>query len=107
MNVDVIIVIGFAVLFHRMAALEHLSAWVWSVSSLGLSFVVMQVRPGVAPLIIAQLGLFGVMWWYNARRVRTRERGWAARREEEGRQQEARMKRAQDEIARERERRGE
>ncbi len=82
-----------------------MTAWAWAVASFGLSFVVMQLWPGFMAMILAQVGLFGLMWWYNARRADTREQQWAAKREQERRAQEERMRRAQEEIERDRQRR--
>ena len=102
MNFLLVVAIGFAVLFHRMAAYEHMSAWAWAIASFALSLAVTSLWTGFLPLILAQIGLFAAMWWYNAKRVNTRERGWAAKREHERRVRDERMRRAQEEIQRDR-----
>lgn len=107
MNLGIVIAAGFAILFHRMATHEHLSAWAWAVASFALSLIVTSLWAGFMPLLLAQLLLLGVLWWYNLRRIRERGDEWAARREEERRVRQERMRRAQEEIARDRERRGE
>jgi len=100
-----VVAIGFALLFHRMAAYERMTAWVWAVASIGVSLLAMWFWSGFAPLILLQVGLFAVLWWYNLRRVGRREQEWAAKREKERRLRDERMRRAQEEIRREREER--
>jgi hypothetical protein len=102
--VGLIVAIGFAVLFHRMAAYERLSPWMWAAASFALSMVVLLVM-GFAPVLFAQVALYGVMWWYNARKGGRREQDWAARREEQHHIEEERWRRAQEEIQRDRKRR--
>jgi membrane protein implicated in regulation of membrane protease activity len=103
-NPTIVIAAGFAVLFHRMAAHEHLSAWAWAIASFALSLIVTSLWAGFMPLMLAQLLLLGVLWWYNMRRVGQRGDEWAARREEERRVRQERMRRAQEEIERDRQR---
>lgn len=105
MNFLLVVAIGFAVLFHRMAAYEHMSAWAWAIASFALSLAVTSLWAGFLPLILAQIGLFAAMWWYNVKRVDTRERHWTAKREEDRRMRDERMRRAQEEIQRDRARR--
>jgi hypothetical protein len=102
MDFRFLVAVGFVLLFHRMAVYERITGWAWAVASLALSLVVMVTWAGFLPIILAQLGLFGLMWWYNARKVDERHRELAARREAERRAQGARRKWAQEEIQRER-----
>jgi len=57
-----------AVLFYRVAYAEHLSPWVWSVASLGLTLALGQLGAGTLGLIFGQVLLFVILWVYNARR---------------------------------------
>lgn len=60
--------IAFAVLFFRAAQYERMSPALWTVASLTLSLIVTFLTSSVVLVILAQVGLFGVMWWYNAKR---------------------------------------
>ena len=79
MDIRLVVAIGFVLLFYRMAVYEHITGWVWAVASLALSIVVMAIWAGFLPIILSQLGLFGLMWWYNSKRVDARHQEWAAR----------------------------
>ncbi len=57
-----------AIAFFRAAQYERMSPLLWTVASLGLTLVVSFLVSGVLMVILAQIGLFAVMWWYNARR---------------------------------------
>ena len=60
--------VASAVLFFRAATYERMSPWLWTVASVGLTAVATLLLPSIGLLIGAQVGLFLVMWWYNARR---------------------------------------
>ena len=105
MSLDLVVAAAFAVLFYRMAMYEQMRGWAWAVGSLVLSLVVMQLRPGFTALIVAQLGLGGVLWWRNAKRLGTDAGRWRSAREAARRLEQERLERARDEIRRERERR--
>jgi len=102
MNLGLVIAVAFAVLFHRMAAYERLSGWAWALASFALSLVVTSVWAGFLPLLLAQLALLGVLWWYNMRRIGQRGEEWIARRDDDRRIRQERMRRAQEEIQRDR-----
>lgn len=57
-----------AVLFYRAADHERLNPIIWSVASLGVTGIVVMTNRGMAVLLLAQAGLFVVLWWYNAKR---------------------------------------
>ncbi|MEX2179288.1 MAG: hypothetical protein WD801_11290 [Gemmatimonadaceae bacterium] len=57
-----------AIAFFRAAQYERMSPLLWTVASLGLTLVASFLVSGVLMVILAQIGLFAVMWWYNARR---------------------------------------
>lgn len=103
MDFRIIVAIGFVLLFYRMAVYEHMTGWVWAVSSFALSFIVMILWGGFLPMFVAQLGLFGALWVSNAKRVDTRQQEWVKRQEGRRRGEGKRMRRAQEEIKRERE----
>ena len=68
MGIPMLIGVASAVLFFRAATYERMSPWLWTISSLGLTLIFSLVAPSIALLIVAQVALFLVMWWYNARR---------------------------------------
>jgi hypothetical protein len=67
-NLVLLVGVACAVLFFRAADYEHMNPWAWSVASLGLTGIVRQKSPSLMLLLLAQVALFGVMWWYNVRR---------------------------------------
>lgn len=60
--------IASAVLFYRAADLERLNPLIWSVSSLGLTAIVVLRGAGIWALVLMQLALFLAMWAYNVKR---------------------------------------
>lgn len=64
-----LIALAAAVAFYRAASYERMSTAVWVIASIGLSLAVMLFWPRVMLLVLVQVGLFGVMWWYNVRRA--------------------------------------
>jgi hypothetical protein len=68
MTVPFFVAVACMVLFFRAADYEHMSPWTWSLASLGTSAILMIRGRGIAALLLGQLALFGVMWWYNMRR---------------------------------------
>ncbi len=68
MGLFALVAICFAILFYRAAEYERMTAWAWAIASLALTFVLFLLIPRIGIVILAQIGLFGVMWWYNARR---------------------------------------
>jgi hypothetical protein len=62
--------VACAVAFYRAAEYEHMSPWAWTVSSIGLTALIGTGTSGIAPVLLGQVALFAVMWWYNARRSR-------------------------------------
>jgi hypothetical protein len=68
MPIGLLIGVASAVLFFRAATYERMSPWIWTISSVGLTLIFSLVAPSIGLLIGAQVGLFVVMWWYNARR---------------------------------------
>lgn len=62
-----------AILFFRAADYERMSPWAWTLGSLSASAISIFIGGGLRLLIVGQVGLFLVMWWYNFRRqARTR-----------------------------------
>lgn len=68
MNLALLAGVASAVLFFRAADYERMNPWIWSVASLGLTGIVSLRGGSVTVLLLAQAGLFGLMWWYNMRR---------------------------------------
>lgn len=68
MTLNILIGIVGAVLFFRAAQYERMSPWVWAISSVALSLVVSFLSASILLALVAQVGLFVVMWWYNAQR---------------------------------------
>jgi hypothetical protein len=100
-----IIAVVFAILFYRAAHHEHMSGWAWAIASFALSLIVAQLLPGITALVLAQVGLFGVLWWLNVKRLSTRGEHWVRAREEERRLRKERADRVREQAHRDRERR--
>ena len=60
--------VACAVLFYRAAEYERMSPWLWVISSLGLSVAISFLSTSIVLVLLAQIGLFAAMWWYNAKR---------------------------------------
>jgi hypothetical protein len=105
MSTELVIAAAFAVLFYRMAQYERMRGWAWAVGSLVLSLVVLQLRPGLTALIVAQVVLVGGLWWRNTKRLGTNAERWKIAREEGRRLEQERLRRAREELRKERERR--
>jgi hypothetical protein len=60
--------VACAALFHRAAEYERMTPWAWVAASVALTFVVFGLAPRVLILLVAQFGLFLVLWAYNVRR---------------------------------------
>ena len=69
MYLPLLIGVACAVLFYRAAEYERMSPWVWVLASLGLSTAVSFLNGSIILVLLAQVGLFAVMWWHNARRT--------------------------------------
>lgn len=69
MPINLLIGVACAVLFFRAATYEHMAPWAWTLASVGLTAVVSLLFSSIALLLGVQVGLFLVMWWYNARRT--------------------------------------
>jgi hypothetical protein len=74
MMLVVLIGVACAILFFRAADYERMSPWAWTAASLGLTAILSLKTPSIGALLIGQAVLFGVMWWYNARRQGGRRR---------------------------------
>ncbi len=68
MGLSALVAICFATLFYRAAMYERMSGWAWAVVSLFVSMILVMLAQGLGVLILAQVGLYVVMWWYNAQR---------------------------------------
>jgi hypothetical protein len=60
--------VACAILFYRAAQYERMAPWAWTVGSLGLTVIISLRSGSLVLLLLGQAVLFGVMWWYNARR---------------------------------------
>ncbi len=60
--------VACAILFFRAARYEHMAPWAWTLASLGLTAILSLKAGSLTLLLIAQAGLFLVMWWYNIHR---------------------------------------
>ena len=96
------VVVGFALLFYRAAEYENLGAWKWTGGSLLLSFVVGQLFSGVLFVVLAQAGLFGLLWRQNMKKVDNHQQEWADRQAEDQRIRQERVRQAHEKIERER-----
>ena len=73
MYIDLFVGVVCAVLLFRAADYEQLGPWGWAVASLGATVIVSLRGGSMIHLLLAQVALFGLMWWYNVRR-RNRKR---------------------------------
>jgi 4-amino-4-deoxy-L-arabinose transferase-like glycosyltransferase len=68
MNLGLLIGVACGVLFYRAARYERMSPWAWVAASVGVTLILSMKVPGITLLLIGQMALFGLMWWYNVRR---------------------------------------
>ena len=68
MYLGLLVAVCFSVLFYRAAVYERMSPLLWGVASFALSLAVTGLHGGIVAVILAQIGLFAAMTWYNARR---------------------------------------
>ncbi|MGD2134606.1 MAG: hypothetical protein PVF27_00525 [Gemmatimonadales bacterium] len=75
MYLPILILVAFAILFFRAATYERMSPWPWAISSVGLTLIVgFLLGLGTLWMILAQVGLFIVMTWYNGYRKERQRR---------------------------------
>lgn len=67
MPMVLLLIVAFAAFFYRVATYEHLSPLVWGLASVAVTGAVALSGHGTGATIVAQVGLFAVLWWYNAR----------------------------------------
>lgn len=95
--------IVFAVAFYGLAEYEHMTGWKWAVASLAVTFVVLEATQGFLIAVIpAQVVLFGVLWWKNAKRIDKLPEERAARVDADRRMRQERVRRAHEEAERKR-----
>jgi hypothetical protein len=70
MPIVLLLTVAFAALFYRVAVYERLSPFVWGLASVCATGAVALLGLGTAVIIVAQIGLFALLWWYNARHKR-------------------------------------
>jgi len=99
-----VVAVSLAVLFYMMAAYEHHRAWVWALASLTLSILVLGLAGGSLTIVLAHVGLYGLLWRHNALEQDKRHREFLARRADQERLRTDRWRRAQDEIEADRQR---
>jgi 4-amino-4-deoxy-L-arabinose transferase-like glycosyltransferase len=68
MRLGLLIGVACAVLFFRAAQYERMSPWAWVIASVGLTLILSLKVSSITLLLIAQVALFLLMWWYNVRR---------------------------------------
>lgn len=74
MHLSLLVGVACAILFFRAARYERMSPWVWTGASIGATLILGMKSPSITLLLIAQVALFGLMWWYNVRRQDRRPR---------------------------------
>jgi 4-amino-4-deoxy-L-arabinose transferase-like glycosyltransferase len=67
-NLALLVGVACAVLFFRAARYERMAPWAWTAASLGLTVILSMKSPSITLLLIVQVALFALMWWYNMRR---------------------------------------
>jgi hypothetical protein len=95
--------IVFAALFYGAAQYEHMNGWKWAAASVAVSIVV-KVLPisGFLPFFLAQVALFGVLWWRNSKRLEERDADRVRHMEDDRKMRQDRVRRGRDEALRER-----
>lgn len=74
MPIVLLLIVAFAAFFYRVAAYERLSPFVWGLASVCVTGAVALLGLGTAAIIVAQIGLFALLWWYNAQHKREQMR---------------------------------
>jgi len=90
----------FAACFYGFAEYERMSGWMWAIASLAVTFTVLQLTGMMLFNIPAQVILFGVMAWRNSKRLDKLPEERAARRAEDQRIRQERVRRAHEEADR-------
>jgi hypothetical protein len=62
------VTVAFAVMFYRAAEHERLNPLIWSVASLAITGIVILRAGGIGVVVLGQVLLFIVLWWYNVKR---------------------------------------
>lgn len=65
---NLLVGVACAMLFFRAARYERMAPWAWTAASLGLTAILAMLGQPLTVLLLGQVALFGVMWWYNVRR---------------------------------------
>ncbi|OLB19301.1 MAG: hypothetical protein AUH12_00625 [Gemmatimonadetes bacterium 13_2_20CM_69_8] len=95
---------AFAAVFYGAAEYEHMTGWKWAIASLATSFVVSLLFPGFIPGLLGQVGLFGVLWWQNSKRLDALHVDRAAKIEEDRQVRQERVRQAREEADQRRDR---
>jgi hypothetical protein len=93
--------IVFAAFFYGAAQYEHMNGWKWAAASIAVTIAV-KVLPisGFIPFFLAQIALFGVLWWRNSKRLDEREADRVRHLEEDRKMRQDRVRRGREESAR-------
>ena len=67
-NFGLFVGVGCAIIFYKAAEYERMSPWLWSIASFALSIIINSWMGSIVFVLLSQVALFGVMWWYNAKR---------------------------------------
>ena len=67
MGMSLLVLVCGAALFYRAAEYEGMSPLAWGTASIALTAIIgMGLHGGIGLMVLAQVALFIVMWWYNA-----------------------------------------
>lgn len=93
--------IVFAAFFYGAAQYEHMNGWKWAAASVAVTIVV-KVLPisGFIPFFLAQIALFGVLWWRNSKRLDEREADRVRHMEDDRKMRQERVRRGREEAER-------
>jgi len=92
----------FAAFFYAVAEYEHMTGWKWAIASVAVSVAVLQTIGLLIAVIPAQVGLFGVLWWQNVKRIEKLPEERAARADADRKLRQERVRAAQQEADRKR-----
>jgi hypothetical protein len=91
-----------ASLFYAVAEYEHMTGWKWAAASLAVSFGIKFLLPGFIGTFVGQLGLFGVLWWQNSKRLDQLNVDREAHLEQDQRARRERVRQAREQAERDR-----
>ena len=93
--------IVFAAFFYGAAQYEHMNGWKWAAASIGVTIAVKFLPvTGFLPFFVAQVALFGVLWWRNSKRLEELEADRSRHVEDDRKRRQEQVRRGHEEADR-------